>query len=155
MVYQSLISNVPIPANNVHRMIGEGDVNANARDYENYLRAFFAGLPWPHFDLVLLGMGDDGHTASLFPHSDALREQSRWVVATKNEQTGQQRLTLTLPVINHAAQVLFLVTGEEKAQRLAEALRPPVDLEPLPVQTIKPATGKLEWFVDVAAASRL
>jgi 6-phosphogluconolactonase len=155
MVDEALISNVPIPADNVHRMIGEGDGNANAHDYENHLRSFFPGVPWPRFDLVFLGMGEDGHTASLFPHSDALREQSRWVVATKNEQTGQQRLTLTFPVFNHAAQVMFLVTGKEKAQRLAEALRPPVDSEPLPVQTIKPVDGKLDWLVDVAAASCL
>lgn len=155
MVDEALISKVPIPARNVHRMIGEGDVKENAQDYENNLRSFFAGLPWPRFDLVLLGMGEDGHTASLFPHSEALHEESRWVVAAKNEQTNQPRLTLTLPVLNHAAQVLFLVTGTEKAQRLAQALRPSVDAELLPVQAVKPVDGKLEWFVDGAAAACL
>jgi len=155
MVYETLISKVPIPSGNVHRMIGEGDAKENAHDYEKYLRSFFAGFPWPRFDLVWLGMGEDGHTASLFPHSDALNEQSRWVLATKNETTGQQRITLTLPVLNHAAQVMFLVTGKEKAQRLAEALRPRTELKLLPVQAIAPVAGKLEWFVDGAAASCL
>jgi 6-phosphogluconolactonase len=155
MVYETLISKVPIPATNVRRIIGEGDVNANARGYENELKAFFAGLPWPRFDLVLLGMGEDGHTASLFPHSDALHEDSRWVLATKNERTGQERITLTVPVFNHAAHLIFLVSGKEKAQRLAEALRPPAASEPLPAQTIAPADGTLEWLVDAAAAAYL
>ena len=155
MVYETLISKVPIPSGNVHRMIGEGDAKENAHDYENHLRSFFAEPPWPRFDLVLLGMGDDGHTASLFPHSNALAEESRWVVMTTNPETGQQRITLTLPVLNHAAQVTFLVTGKEKAQRLAEALRPRTELKLLPVQAIAPVAGKLEWFVDAAAASGL
>lgn len=155
MVYETLISKVPIPATNVHRIIGEGDANASAAAYENQLRSFFAGLAWPRFDLVLLGMGEDGHTASLFPDAEALEEKDRWVVATKNGQTGQQRLTLTVPVFTHAAQILFLVTGKEKAQRLAEVLRPQFGLELLPAQTINPSDGKLEWFVDAAAASCL
>ncbi len=155
MVYDALISKVPIPAGNVHRIKGDGDPTENARDYENELKGFFAGLPWPRFDLVILGMGEDGHTASLFPHSAALDERSRWVVAAKNEKTGQPRLTLTLPVFNHAAQIMLLVTGTEKAQRLLEALHPRSDLAPLPVQAVMPLAGKLEWFVDVAAAASL
>jgi 6-phosphogluconolactonase len=155
MVYETLISKVPIPAKNVHRIIGEGDANENARGYENQLQSFFAGLAWPRFDLALLGMGEDGHTASLFPHSDALEEKSRWVVATKNEQTGQHRITLTVPVFNHASHVMFLVTGKEKAQRLAEVLRPRPGSELLPAQAIKPIDGTLEWFADAAAASLL
>jgi 6-phosphogluconolactonase len=155
MVFEALISKVPIPDDNVHRMHGEGDANANARDYENDLKKFFGGLLWPRFDLVLLGMGDDGHTASIFPDSDALAEQSRWVVVTKFPQTGQQRITLTLPVLNHAALVTFLVTGKEKAQRLAEVLRPNSASKLLPAQAIKPIDGKLKWLVDVAAAACL
>lgn len=155
MAYETLISRVPIPAKNVRRIIGEGDANENARAYETQLRIFFAGLDWPRFDLVLLGMGKDGHTASLFPNSAALKENSRWVVATTNESPGQNRITLTAPVFNHAAHVMFLVTGKEKAQRLAEVLRPKSQAEMLPARKIKPIDGTLEWLVDSAAASSL
>jgi 6-phosphogluconolactonase len=155
MVYEALISKVPIPAKNVRRIIGEGDAQENAKAYENQLRTSFGGLAWPRFDLVLLGMGADGHTASLFPNSEALKEKSRWVVATKNERLRRDRITLTVPVFNHAAQVMFLVTGKEKAQRLAEALRPQPGADMLPAQAINPSDGTLEWLVDAAAASCL
>ena len=152
MAYESLISKVPIPAKNVHRIIGEGNPNEDARAYENQLRTFFAGLAWPRFELVLLGMGEDGHTASLFPNSAALREVSRWVVPTKNEQSGQDRITLTVPVFNHARRVVFLVSGTKKAQRLKEVLRPEPGSEQLPAQAISPVDGSLEWLVDADAA---
>jgi 6-phosphogluconolactonase len=155
MVYEALISKVAIPAKNVRRIIGEGEANENARSYENQLRTFFAGLPWPRFDLVLLGMGEDGHTASLFPHSDALQEKSRWVIATTKNASSEKRITLTVPVFNHAAHVMFLVTGKEKAQRLAEALRPHPGSGLLPAQAITPADGTLEWLVDADAAAFL
>ena len=155
MAYGALISRVPIPAKNVHRMIGEGDPNENARAYEAELRTFFAGLTWPRFDLVLLGMGEDGHTASLFPDSAAFKEMSRWVVATRNEQSRQERITLTVPVFNHARRIMVLVTGKKKAQRLKEVLRPQPGSEQLPVQAITPIKGMLEWLVDAEAASLL
>lgn len=155
MAVESLISHVPIPVTNVHRIIGEGEANENARAYENELREFFAGQSWPRFDLVLLGMGDDGHTASLFPDSQALRETSRWVVPTRNEQVGQDRITLTIPVFNHARHVTFLVAGKKKAQRLKEVLRPEPESKELPVQAIAPIKGTLEWLVDSEAASLL
>ena len=154
-VYESLISQVPIPPKNVHRIVGEGNPNENARAYENQLRTFFAGLSWPRFELVLLGMGEDGHTASLFPNSAALQEMSRWVVPTKNEQSGQDRITLTVPVFNHARHVTFLVTGKKKAQRLKEVLRPEPGSGQLPAQAIKPIDGSVEWLVDAEAASLL
>lgn len=155
MVYESLISKVPISAKNVHRIIGEGNANENARTYENQLRTFFAGLSWPRFDLALLGMGEDGHTASLFPNSSALRETSQWVVPTRNEQSGQDRITLTAPVFNHASRVMFLITGKKKAQRLKEVLRHEPGSEQLPAQAITPIEGTLEWLVDADAASLL
>ncbi|HEV7682430.1 MAG TPA: 6-phosphogluconolactonase [Pyrinomonadaceae bacterium] len=155
MAFESLISQVPIPAANVQRIIGEGNANENARAYENELRAFFAGLSYPRLDLVLLGMGDDGHTASLFPDSPALQESSRWVVPTRNEQSGQDRITLTIPVFNHARHVAFLVTGKKKAQRLKEVLRPEPESKELPVQAIAPIEGMLEWLVDREAAALL
>jgi 6-phosphogluconolactonase len=155
MAYEALISRVPIPANNVHRIIGESNANEGALEYENELRAFFAGLAWPRLNLVLLGMGEDGHTASLFPDSAALKEMSRWVVPTRNEQSGQDRITLTVPVFNHARRIMFLVTGKKKAQRLKEVLRPQPGSEQLPVQAITPIKGMLEWLVDAEAASLL
>jgi len=155
MAYEALISRVPIPAKNVHRIPGESNPNEGALEYENELRAFFAGLAWPRFDLVLLGMGEDGHTASLFPDSAALKEMSRWVVATRNEQSRQERITLTVPVFNHARRIMVLVTGKKKAQRLKEVLRPEPGSEQLPVQAITPIKGMLEWLVDADAASLL
>lgn len=155
MAYETLISQVPIPAKNVHRIIGEGNPAENATAYENQLRAFFAGLPWPRFDLVLLGMGDDGHTASLFPGSEALNEKSKWVVATRMERLSQDRITLTVPVFNHAARVMCLVTGAGKAERLAQVLHPQPGSESLPAQAIQPFEGSLEWLVDSDAASLL
>jgi len=155
MAYEALISRVPIPAKNVHRIPGESNPNEGALEYENELRAFFAGLAWPRFDLVLLGMGEDGHTASLFPDSAALKEMSRWVVATRNEQSRQERITLTVPVFNHARRIMVLVTGKKKAQRLKEVLRRQPGSEQLPVQAITPINGMLEWLVDADAASLL
>lgn len=155
MVYETLISRVAIPARNVHRIAGEGDVSENARQYESHLRSFFDGQLWPRFDLVLLGMGEDGHTASLFPNSAALKEHSRWVLATRNEQSGQDRITLTVPVFNHARRVMFLVVGDKKAQRLKEVLRPQSASDQLPAQRIKPTNGVIEWLVDAEAASLL
>lgn len=155
MVYEALISKVPIPAKNVHRIIGEGNAKENALGYENELRAFFAGLAWPGFDLALLGMGEDGHTASLFPDSAALKEILRWVAPTRNEQAGQDRITLTVPVFNHARHIVFLITGKKKAQRLKEVLRPQSGSEQLPIQAITAIKGMLEWLVDAEAASLL
>jgi 6-phosphogluconolactonase len=155
MAYETLISQVPIPAKNVHRIIGEGNPAENATAYENQLRIFFAGLSWPRFDLVLLGMGDDGHTASLFPGSEELNEKSKWVVATRMERLSQDRITLTVPVFNHAARVMCLVTGAGKAERLAQVLHPQPGSESLPAQAIQPFEGSLEWLVDDAAASLL
>jgi 6-phosphogluconolactonase len=155
MAYETLISKVPIPTKNVHRIIGEGNPNESARLYENQLKTFFAGTSWPRFDLVLLGMGADGHTASLFPGSDALKEKSKWVVATKMEKLEHSRITLTVPVFNHAAQVMFLVTGKEKAPRLAEVLEKRSATDRLPAQEIQPINGSLEWLIDKAAAAKL
>jgi len=155
MAYEALISKVAIPAKNVHRIIGEGNPGESATLYENQLRTFFAGASWPRFDFVLLGLGEDGHTASLFPGSDALNEKSKWVVPAKPPGSKHDRITLTVPVFNHAARVVFLVTGAGKAERLAQVLRPEPGSEPLPAQAIQPIGGSLEWLVDSAAASFL
>jgi len=157
MANEALLSRVAVAPQNVHRMNGEGDAAANARLYEDELRAFFNGSSWPRFDLVLLGMGDDGHTASLFPGSRALQKTDAWVVANWVEKFQTFRLTLTAPAINHAAHVLFLVTGVNKAERLREVINGMRDVERLPSQLIQPqdAGGTLEWLIDKEAAANL
>ena len=155
MAREALLSRVMLPLENVHRMVGEGDAVANARAYEEELRQFFDGAQWPEFDLIMLGMGDDGHTASLFPGSRALSEEQAWVTANWVEKFDTFRITLTAPAINHAAHVMFIVTGAGKAERLPEVLKGPREPERLPSQLIKPTGGMLEWFTDRAAAANL
>jgi 6-phosphogluconolactonase len=152
MASLALLDHVGLPPRNVHRMIGEADPSAAASVYEAELRVFFAAQPWPAFDLLLLGMGDDGHTASLFPGSAALKEQQRWVVANRVEKFQAFRLTLSPPAINAARHILFSVTGPAKAQRLQEVLHGPRDPMRLPSQLISPTGGNLEWLLDKAAA---
>lgn len=155
MANEALLSRVEIPAKNIHRINGTGDAVANARLYEDELRTFFNDSAWPRFDLVMLGMGDDGHTASLFPGTDALREEQAWVAGVWVEKFSAFRITLTPPAINHAAHILFLITGENKAPRLAQVFDHQTGMERLPVQLIRPVSGSTEWLVDSAAASRL
>jgi len=149
----------PDPAR-VHRMLGEAEPAKAAAAYEQLLRAFFAApagaAPPGSFDLVLLGMGGDGHTASLFPGTAALRETERWVVVNRLAPTAPARLTLTFPIINAASHVLFLVSGVDKAARLKQVLEPtPIGDDALPAQRIRPKGGQLEWMVDADAASQL
>jgi 6-phosphogluconolactonase len=155
MVAETMLSRLPIPEENVHRMIGEGDAHANASLYESELQTFFDAAPWPRFNLVLLGMGDDGHTASLFPESDALKENRAWVAANWVEKFKTYRITLTVPAINHAANIIFLVAGASKVERLREVLRGTRDPFRLPAQLIQPVAGSLVWLVDKVAAARL
>ena len=155
MVNEALLSRVPVPEENIHRIKGVGDVVANARLYEDEMRTYFNEALWPRLDLVLLGMGEDGHTASLFPGTLALNEQSAWVTANWVEKLGAHRVTLTAPAINYAAHIVFLVTGQNKAERLREVLEGEYDPVRLPAQLIKPVDGSLEWFIDKAASARL
>lgn len=155
MINEALMSRVALPSQNVHRINGETTPQESAESYEAELKSFFGTTDWPRFDLVFLGMGDDGHTASLFPGSDALKEKVRWVVATTHPQSQQARITLTLPVINRAARVTFLVTGEKKAAPLVHVLHGDAAKEELPARKIRPVNGILEWLVDRSAASQL
>jgi 6-phosphogluconolactonase len=158
MVEESLLSKVPIPPANVFRIPAENpDVNAAAEAYEQTLRDFFAVEPreFPRFDLILLGLGPDGHTASLFPETAALQEKSRWVVANWVQKLNASRITLTLPVLNAAREVAFLVSGIDKAPVLREVLEGNAPGEKYPSKLVRPADGKLIWFVDRAAASEL
>jgi 6-phosphogluconolactonase len=155
MAREALLSRVSIPAENVHAIKGEGDPAANAINYDEELRRFFNSHEWPRFDLVFLGLGDDGHTASLFPRTVALKENKAWVAANWVEKLGTWRITLTAPVIKHAARIIFLVTGTAKAEALAAVLNGPKKPEELPAQLIQPVDGSLEWLVDKAAARLL
>ena len=147
---ETFISRVPIPAANVHRILGELSPDAAAHAYSAELRAFF-GDPWPTFDLILLGMGDDGHIAALFPGSPAIHETEKPVVATTGQYQDRpaQRVTLTLPAINAARDIFFLVAGAAKAPAVHAVLHgPPAGF---PAQQVHPA-GRLTWFLDEAAA---
>lgn len=154
MVREALLAHVPVPAENVHRIRGElPDADGAAAAYERELRAAL-GEP-PALDLVLLGLGEDGHTASLFPGSPALRERERWVVAPWVARLGTRRITLTLPALETARQVLFLVTGAAKSAALRRALREPAGAEPVPASRVRPRGGRLLWLADRAAAASL
>ncbi len=144
-----------LSADHVHRVRGEtADARHAAVLYENELRARFAGAVWPRLDLVLLGLGADGHTASLFPGSDALEEKERWTAAAEEGDPPRPRVTLTLPVLNSAAAVLFLVAGSAKAEALASLLgHDPQDAAP--ARRVRPPGGDLMVFADQAAAARL
>jgi 6-phosphogluconolactonase len=149
-----LISRVPIPAENVYRMRGELEPEAAAPAYDRELQDFFCG-PRPRFDLVLLGLGQDGHTASLFPDSPLLDEAERLVAPAKAvyQDRPARRMTLTLPAINAAREVLFLVSGDGKAQIVHAVLEGPAGQ--FPAQRIQPTAGRLTWLLDAAAASAL
>jgi 6-phosphogluconolactonase len=158
MVREALVSRVPIPPSHVHRMDTEQpDATGVAADYAQELtRAFaLASREWPRFDIVLLGMGSDGHTASLFPRTPVLQEREHLAAAVWIASLQSSRVTLTYPVINNARLVYVLVSGVEKAETLQAVLEGPHDPQQLPIQEIHPRNGQLTWLVDEAAASRL
>jgi 6-phosphogluconolactonase len=143
-----------LSADHVHRVRGEtADARQAAVVYENELRARFPGRAWPRLDLVLLGLGTDGHTASLFPGSDALEEKERWTATAEDGTPPVPRVTLTLPVLNSAAAVLFLAAGAAKAEVVA-ALMSPEPREAIPARRVRPPQGDLLIFADEAAAGR-
>lgn len=153
MTHESLLKHVPVPGQNVHPVRTQASADGAALAYEQELRAHFRqrrGVP--AFDLILLGLGADGHTASLFPGAPALEEKDRLVVAAHPPAGGLARVTLTLPVLNQARQVFLLVTGETKAAALRAALE---GSGSLPAQRLHPPRGELLWLVDGAAASQL
>ncbi len=158
MAREVLLSRVPVPLANIHRLRGElEDPETAAREYEAVLRTTLRPLgdrP-PRLDLVLLGLGPDGHTASLFPGTAVLREARSWVRPAWVEQLQAWRLTLTLPVINAARHVLFLVTGADKAPVVQAVLEGPRDPGRLPAQLVAPTEGRVEWLLDREAAARL
>ena len=158
MAYETMLSKAPVPPENIHRMPTEqSEAGKVAADYEQKLREFFrlkAG-ELPVFDFNLLGIGPDGHTASLFPGTKALHEQRRLVVANWVEKFKTYRITLTAPVLNNADTIVVLVSGKKKAEILQRILEGEYQPDLLPSQLIRPTQGRLLWLVDRAAASRL
>jgi len=157
MTKEAMLSKVPLPAERVHRMEGELEPEVAAARYESMIRNTFKleGAQTPTFDLVLLGMGDDGHTASLFPHTEALNEMSHIAVPNHVPQKDTWRITLTWPVINQGKEVAFLIEGAAKAQVLHDVLMGPYQPDTYPSQIIRPASGRLTLLLDRAAAAKL
>lgn len=157
MANETLFSKAKIPAENIHRMQAELPPQVAADEYERELRKYFGTETgeFPRFDLILLGMGPDGHTASLFPGTTALAENSRLVVANWVPRLNTWRITLTFPVLNHAREVIFLVTGENKAPVIAQIWGDAPSSETFPAQLVSPQQGRLIWMLDEAAAAGL
>jgi 6-phosphogluconolactonase len=154
MAREALFDPLKIPAAHVLRMKGEADPARAARDYEVAIRRRFAGRP-PRFDLTLLGLGEDGHTASLFPGTAALAERRRLVAANDVPKFSEWRLTLTFRALNAARRVVFLVSGREKASAAAKILKKERGYRDLPAAGVSPSRGTLLWLLDEAAASKL
>ena len=158
MADENLFKPLQIPFEQIFRWQTELKIAEEiAADYETAAKVFFA-LPengFPRFDLILLGMGADGHTASLFPESKALRETEKIAVANWVEKLKTMRLTLTFPVINNASNIMFLIAGAEKAEALREVLEGERQPDRFPSQKVKPDDGNLLWLVDAQAASRI
>ena len=150
MAKEALLDRVPIPPDHIHRIRGEDDPQRAATDYERELRMLLTDS----LDLVLLGLGEDGHTASLFPGQSAVHEAERWVMAVPAPSGDIWRVTLTPAVLNLAKNVTFVVSGASKAERLAEVLEGPFNPDLLPAQAIRPIQGRLTWMVDEAAAGK-
>ena len=153
-----LLSKVALPSENIHPVpVDQIEPSQAALLYEKTLRDLFQPKPgeWPIFDLILLGLGEDGHTASLFPRSQALRETTRWVVATAGGRPNLPRVTFTIPLLNQARNILWVVVGAHKAAVLRDVLEGPPRTEDLPAQKISPVAGTSHWFIDKVAAQLL
>jgi len=158
MATETMISRVPLTKDQVVRIKGEyQDTEETAREYEQALQSYFrlkAG-EYPRFDLLLAGMGNEGHTLSLFPGTKALHADTRIVVRNWVGKLYTERITLTAPAASNAARIIFMVTGADKALALKGVLEGPYEPEQLPAQLLQPKNGKLLWLVDAAAGSML
>ncbi|WP_020603775.1 6-phosphogluconolactonase [Spirosoma spitsbergense] len=159
MAYDTLLGHVYTPEEQIHVWRTDLEPDAAAADYDRVLHTYFGetgeASPGPTFDLVLLGMGDDGHTLSLFPGTDVVHEKKAWTKAYFLTQQTMFRLTLTAPIVNRASCILFLVAGPKKAEPLKEVLEGAYNPDTYPSQQIRPETGELIWLVDEKAAEKL
>ncbi len=156
MAKTALLDLVDIPATRIHRIQGEIDPQTAAARYERELRDYFEsrlGIARARFDLLILGLGADGHTASLFPGTPAIRETQRWTAAQRIDRIDAWRITLTPPAINAAKTILFLVSGSEKAEAVQKVLTAPYQPDVIPAQIVKPTDGNIIWMLDNAAAA--
>ncbi len=157
MARESLLETVPVPEAQVYPMESMGLIKNSMRDYERKMRRYFdhGRREFPRFDLILLGMGTDGHTASIFPGTRAVSDLTNPVLVYAVPQLYQERMTLTYPVLNNARHIIFLVVGEKKADTLAAVLEGSVNISTYPAQGISLKNGSLVWLVDEPAASKL
>jgi 6-phosphogluconolactonase len=174
MAYDNLLNHVPVPASQIHTMRTDIPPEQSAEEYEKILHQYFTASPpspgthpgqhsvadlslpaEPSFDLVLLGMGDDGHTLSLFPGTEAVNEEKAWVLSYFLQAQEMHRITLTKTIVNRSSRIAFLVTGPDKARALEQVLEGDPDPNLYPSQVIRPEPGELHWFIDEAAASGL
>jgi len=154
MAWETLLRSIHLPESQIHRMRGELDPEVAAQDYENHLRTFFYGQDIPVFDFIFLGLGDDGHTASLFPHTTAVNIPDRLVVSNVVQKLDSTRLTMTAPLLNRASRIAFLVSGKAKVTALQKVLHGPYEPRECPAQLIRPNSCELYFFVDRAAVDR-
>lgn len=154
MCYQELLDRIPVPAANIHVMRTDIGPEESAADYEKVLKTYFKEGEIT-FDFVLLGMGDDGHTLSLFPGTPVIHEEKRWATSFFLPAQDMFRITLTAPIVNAARYVAFMATGAGKAETLVQVLEGERNLDLYPSQIIQPSQGELHWFVDEAAAANL
>jgi 6-phosphogluconolactonase len=152
MAHETLLQYVPVAPEHVFRIRGEDPPPSAARDYEKGLRDIFQGQKWPRFDLVLLGLGPDGHTASLMAGTPAMMHGDRWVVGNVVRARQTVRITMTVPVLNQAGHAWFLVTGAKKSAAFVQAQQEPD--EGCPASLIRPNPGDLRWYVDRAVVSQ-
>ncbi len=154
MANEALLQHMNVPAENIHRMKGELAPEEAARDYREEMQRYFKSQ-FPVFDLILLGLGEDGHTASLFPKTHAVFENRQTATAVFAPQMNQWRVTLALPVINQARKVVFLVAGKSKAQIISSILKLERGEARWPASLVHPTPGELHWLLDAEAASLL
>ncbi len=157
MTNLALLSHIDIPASNIHRVLGEDPPTNEALRYAKVIEENVSSANvFPQFDWIFLGMGDDGHTASLFPGASNLKEMEKICVVAEHPQTGQKRVSLTFPVINNAKRVSFLVAGAAKEPVFKEILEKGAsEILPYPASMVNPESGLLEWYLDKAAAPEL
>lgn len=154
MTYEHLLNKVPVVPEQVHIMDTTLSPDNSAKAYETILHGYFP-KEGTTFDLVLNGMGDDGHTLSLFPHTPVIHEKNAWVTSFYLDAQQMYRITLTAPIVNRARKVAFITFGANKANALYEVLRGEFNVDQFPSQIIQPESGQLHWFVDEAAASKV